>query len=408
MVSTFVAICVYALATGSVVAEERIALVVGNGAYQRVTNLDNPVSDARLMARALRRAGFDVTLVTDGAQRRMQDAIVEFGRRLRQAGPGTTALFYFAGHGVQAAGRNFLIPTDADIRDQADLDVTAVPVGWIMGQMESAGTTNIVILDACRNNPFARSYRSASAGGLARENAPTGSFIAFATAPGQVAADGIGDNSPYTAALARAIALPGLAIEQMFKQVRVDVLAETGGAQVPWESSSLVGDFYFTPGTEAPMAQPAETPAPSPSAPSPSAPRPDVAAVTPQRDEPVRRSDLGALSLRLDVEFRQDARPCRDARRIARVALPLTAGTAPVEATATAGRPSLDFTLRAQPSGQGVEVTVTPRDGNSAGAAVTVALDSANPGAEATVFSNARHPAVARCGGMILHARVVE
>ncbi|MEM6972266.1 MAG: caspase family protein [Pseudomonadota bacterium] len=406
---------------GPTSAAERLALVIGVGAYERVSTLDNPARDARLMARSLRETGFETTLLTDGNQRDLQRAIVAFGRDLRRAGPGTTALFYFAGHGVQAGGRNFLIPTDADIADAADLDIAAVPVSWVMGQMESAGTTNIIILDACRNNPFARSYRSASSGGLARENAPTGSFIAFATAPGGVAVDGIGNNSPYTAALARAIKSPGLAIEQVFKRVRVDVLQATGGEQVPWESSSLIGEFFFS--GDAAAARPGARPAPeTPVAGAPVAEQPreeaPTLAILPQAEEtpspPLDRprqpsaTPAGRIAVRIDIEYRSRMRPCRDNRRIRQVTLPLGPAASPVEARASLARPALDFSITAKPAGRGAEITLIPSDGDTVGKAATLTLDSIDPGTLATLYSDVRHPAAMACGGMVVHARVLE
>ncbi|MEL6264405.1 MAG: caspase family protein [Pseudomonadota bacterium] len=232
-ITTGVARLAVALAGGAATAQSRHALVVGNAGYTAVAALANPGNDARLMARPLREADFEVTLVRDADQRQMKREIAAFGRRLREAGPGAIALFHHAGHGVQAAGRSFLIPVDVDIRDEADLEIEAVPADWIPTRMESARTTNIITLDACRNNPFQRRFRSARDGGLARMNAPIGSFVAFSTAPGAVAADGDGRHSPCTAALARAIPTAGQPIEQMFKKGRIDVIARTGGGQTP-------------------------------------------------------------------------------------------------------------------------------------------------------------------------------
>lgn len=242
--------CVALLAAslGTAMAEQRIALIIGNGAYQDNPALLNPPADARVIARTLTGVGFRVTTLIDADQAAMKAAIAEFGRALRSAGPDTVGLFYYAGHGVQASGSNYLIPVRGTIRDEADLDLVGVEARWVVRQMESArNVTNIVILDACRDNPFATATAGAPSRGLARMDAPTGTFIAYATAPGDVALDGSGANSPFTAALAQAMAQPGIAIEQMFKQVRVQVLRETAGRQTPWDSSSLVRDFSFTP-----------------------------------------------------------------------------------------------------------------------------------------------------------------
>jgi uncharacterized caspase-like protein len=228
-------------------AEPRIALVIGNGAYREVTPLDNPVRDADLMAGTLRSVGFVVTLITDSDQDAMKRGIADFGRALRDAGPDATALFYYAGHAVQSQGINYLLPVDSVIRDEADLDLVGVEANWVLRQLFSArNRTSIVILDACRNNPF-EAAAGMTAQGLAEMKAPTGSFLAYATAPGNVALDGTGGNSPFTAALAEEIRAEGQAIEQVFKQVRVRVLEATGGAQTPWDSSSLTGEFLFTP-----------------------------------------------------------------------------------------------------------------------------------------------------------------
>lgn len=241
------------LAVAEASAETRIALVIGNGAYPSIGSLPNPTADAQLISRTLTELEFETTLLVDSNQSSMKQEIANFGRKLRNAGKDAVGLFYFAGHGVQAQGRNYLLPIEANPADQADLDLMGVEANWILRQMESAGNrTNILILDACRNNPFVSTSRSLSRG-LAQIDAPTGSFISYATAPGKVALDGNSVNSPFTTALANALPKAGLAIEQVFKQVRVDVIRATGGAQTPWDSSSLVSDFYF----KTPAAKPA-------------------------------------------------------------------------------------------------------------------------------------------------------
>ncbi len=219
----------------------RVALVIGNAAYETAP-LSNPVNDARDMAAALRAHGFEVTLGTDWTKRQMEDAIRAFGSRLRA---GRVGLFYFAGHGMQVGGRNFLVPIGFRLGTESEVEYEAVDTGRVLGQMEDAGSgVNVVILDACRNNPFGRGFRSVEQG-LARLAAPTGSFIGYATAPGSVAADGKGRNGTYTAALLEALRVPGLKVEEVFKRVRQSVARETAQKQVPWDSSSLVGDFYF-------------------------------------------------------------------------------------------------------------------------------------------------------------------
>lgn len=241
-------------APGAARAEPRIALVVGNSGYQTVSPLENPRNDADLMAETLRGLGFEVTLLVDATLGEFRQGVSQFGQALRAAGPEATGLFYYAGHGVQSFGTNYLLPVDAALVDAADLDLVAVEAQSILRQMSSArNRTNIVILDACRNNPF-EAIRSIDDNGLAEMKAPTGTFLAYATAPGAVALDGTGANSPFTTALARMMPEPGVPIEQMFKRVRVAVLEATGGLQTPWDTSSLTSDFQFAAGH--PMGDP--------------------------------------------------------------------------------------------------------------------------------------------------------
>ncbi len=243
-------------------AEQRVALVIGNGAYEDVPRLPNAPNDATLVAETLRGLGFEVIERTDASRRDMMKAIKTFGDRLTAAGTDGVGLFYYAGHGVQAGGVNYLIPLAAEIADESDLDIEAVSANAVLGQMEWAGTgLNLVILDACRNNPYESGFRSMTRG-LARMLAPRGSLISYATEPGGVAADGDGANSPYAIALARAMTVPGLPVEQVFKRVRRDVLVATASAQTTWESSSLTGDFYFVPAVEG-APEPVVAPAPS-------------------------------------------------------------------------------------------------------------------------------------------------
>ncbi|HEV7682047.1 MAG TPA: caspase family protein [Pyrinomonadaceae bacterium] len=223
--------------------QRRIALVLGNGAYQNVAGLKNPPNDATLLAATLRKLGFEVTVGTDKSQREMKQLIREFGQRLR--GGGGVGLFYFAGHGVQARGHNYLIPVDADIQTEADLEDVAVDVNYVLNMMDDAqNALNIAILDACRNNPFARSFRSAQEG-LAQVKAPTGTLIAYATSPDSVAADGGGANSPYAEELTKQIQVSGVLLETMFRRVAEQVSSRSGGRQEPWYSANVKGDFYF-------------------------------------------------------------------------------------------------------------------------------------------------------------------
>jgi hypothetical protein len=241
----FWAFCLLVLYSASAKAEPRIALVVGNGAYQAVSSLENPARDATLMAETLRGLDFQVTLLTDASLADLRTGFAEFGRSLREAGPEATGLFYYAGHGVQSFGSNYLLPVDAAPTDAADLDLVAIEAQSVLRQMASArNRANIVILDACRNNPFA-SIPDMNDNGLAEMKAPTGTFLAYATEPGSVALDGSDGNSPFTQALASEMTRPGVALEQMFKQVRVAVLEATGGLQTPWDTSSMTVDFTF-------------------------------------------------------------------------------------------------------------------------------------------------------------------
>jgi tetratricopeptide (TPR) repeat protein len=221
----------------------RVALIIGNSAYA-IGPLKNPVNDARAMTTALRGLGFDVIHKEDLKREDMRRAIRDFGLKISK---GSVGLFYYAGHGVQVRGENYLIPVDAAPESADEIDDDGVNAGYVLEKMESAGNgMNIVILDACRNNPFTRSFRSGS-DGLASINAPTGTLIAYATAPGAVASDGGNSgNGVYTQELLKILKTPGLGIEEVFKRVRVAVRQRTQGRQTPWESSSLVGDFYFS------------------------------------------------------------------------------------------------------------------------------------------------------------------
>jgi len=222
-------------------SEKRAALVIGNSRYASGP-LRNPVNDAKLVVTKLKALGFEVLEGHDLGQKEMKRKIRQFGLKLNRGGVG---LFFYAGHGMQVSGKNYLIPVDAKIQGEADIDIESVSVGAVLAKMANAkNRLNIVILDACRDNPFARSWRSSSHG-LAFSSAPSGTLIAYSTSPGRVAADGAGDNSIYTEAFARHIGRQGLKVEDLFKAVRTDVEKGTNNRQTPWESSSLKGDFYF-------------------------------------------------------------------------------------------------------------------------------------------------------------------
>jgi hypothetical protein len=248
---TLVACFIFVFGALPSVAEPRVALVIGNSDYgAEMGKLPNPANDAALMAKTLKQVGFDVITVTNADQNKMKQAIKEFGRKLTSAGAQTTGLFFYAGHGLQFDGENYLIPVHAAIEQEGDVDVEAIPASMVLKQMDFSGASvNIVILDACRNNPLARSMRSTGGGLAEMKERPTGSFIAYSTAPGQTAVDGKGKNSPYTEALAAAILTPGAGIEDVFRNVRGKVLKVTDQKQVPWDASSLTAPFYFMPGS---------------------------------------------------------------------------------------------------------------------------------------------------------------
>ena len=225
-------------------AEPRVALVIGNAAYPAAP-LRNPANDANAIAARLRAMGFEVVLRTNVTQREFTRAVSQFGQALK---PGSVALFYYAGHGMQVRGRNFLIPVDADIQSEASARSESVDLDLVLEQL-GPSRLSMVILDACRNNPFEGKFRTARGSGLAQVDAPKGTLLAYATAPGKVASDGEGVNGLYTAELLKAMEIPGAKVEEVFKAVRVNVIKATAGEQIPWESSSLTGDYYFKPAT---------------------------------------------------------------------------------------------------------------------------------------------------------------
>lgn len=246
-------------------AQERVALVVGNSAYQHVAPLRNPTNDASDLTARLEGLGFTVFGGTDLDRRGLVQALIQFGRAAEKA---EVALFFYAGHGLQVNGQNYLVPVDALVEFESEIDLSLVSLSGVMQQLERGSRTNIVFLDACRDNPFAKQLarsmgnRSAVAlnKGLGRIQSGSGTFIAFATQPDAVAADGGGRNSPFTTALLSHIATPGQSISDMMIEVRNDVIATTNGAQVPWDSSSLTGRFSFAPGS-ASVSQATQAPA---------------------------------------------------------------------------------------------------------------------------------------------------
>jgi hypothetical protein len=225
-------------------AEQRVALVIGNSNYETAPKLANPGNDAQSMAQLLNSAGFEVTQATDLARSDMVRVVQDFSAKVAERGPRTVAMIYYAGHGVQVAGENYLLPVDAKIASPSDLDGNSLRLVDLMGTLESISSRmRIVVLDACRNNPFPEANDKGR--GLAIVDAPNGSIVGYSTAPGMEAQDGDGNHSPYTSAFLNNARQPNLPIEQLFKRVRLEVNNATNGRQTPWESSSLTSEFYF-------------------------------------------------------------------------------------------------------------------------------------------------------------------
>lgn len=232
-------------AAHQVPAETRVALVIGNGNYSDVPPLPNPANDARLITQTLTKLGFAVSTTIDASHADMRRDIKAFGEELEKAGTDAIGLFFYAGHAVQIAGANYLLPVDARIGDESDISIEGVHLDLIVHQMTFAQSgTSIVVLDACRDNPFDTTISLPS--GLAQIRAPRNSFIAYATEPGGIAWDGEGTNSPYSLALSQTLLSPDQSIETVFKAVRRQVLSATDNRQSTWESSSLTKDLYLT------------------------------------------------------------------------------------------------------------------------------------------------------------------
>ena len=279
--------------------QHRVALVIGNATYVHVERLANSGNDAKLIADTLRHLGF--TVVGGDAQldldkTRFEQLVQDFGRQIQGA---DVALFYYAGHGVQVQGKNWLLPVDANPVRPQDVDFQMIDADLVLKQMDGAGTRlNIVILDACRNNPFASLGTRGVAGGLAEMRAPEGTLISFATQPGNVAADGSGPDGPFAVALADAMHQPGLDIFRLFNNVGLKVKRDTQGAQQPWVSSSPIdGDFFFTPteaASDAPVTTALETPSLQEPAGTPAVPLPSLRSLADQ-GQPKAQTDLGLL-----------------------------------------------------------------------------------------------------------------
>jgi hypothetical protein len=247
-------------------AESRLALVIGESAYLTVTPLPNPANDARAMSKFLNDAGFEVTTADNLTRDEMNQTVGDFAGRIAAKGPDTVALVFYAGHGLQIDGENYLVPVDVDPKREADIPLQAVRLNDVLNTLNSVPTRmRILLLDACRNNPFPAISQTAGRG-LAmvdtKSGAP-GTFLSYSTSPGAEAEDGSGADSPYTTALLTAAREPGVPIEEAFKRVRVAVNKATDGRQTPWDSSSLTEDFRFMPasGPAAANAGPKPTPA---------------------------------------------------------------------------------------------------------------------------------------------------
>ena len=260
--SLFIATLVLVAGADSGSAAGRVALVIGNSAYQALPVLPNPANDATDVAAELGEMGYDVTVRTNATRVEMANVIARFAEKMRGA---ELALLFYAGHGVQLNGENYLLPVDATGESEAALRLSTIDLSSLQDAMADA-RANVIILDACRNNPFADAIAAHRGIGVSRGLTPMdtrgrGSLIVFSTKPNSVAADGDGRNSPFTAALIRHMSARGLEIRQMISRVRKDVLAATGDQQVPWDNSSLVDDVYLA---EAPSTVPSAPPTPAP------------------------------------------------------------------------------------------------------------------------------------------------
>ena len=239
------------LGTHAALAENRLALVIGQSAYRSVPPLSNPANDARAVSKLLADSGFEVLTASDLSQNGMREKVGDFAAKVSAKGPDTVVLVFYAGHGLQIDGENYLLPVDVDPKREADIPLQAFRVSDILNTLTSVPSKmRIILLDACRNNPF-QAINKTTGHGLtivdAKAGAP-GTFISFSTSPGAESEDGNGADSPYTTALLSVARKPGVSIEDTFKRVRVSVNKATGGRQTPWDSSSLTDDFEFFPG----------------------------------------------------------------------------------------------------------------------------------------------------------------
>lgn len=291
-------LCVGCCASPLAAAERRVALVIGNASYASVTPLKNPVNDANAVAQSLRELGFAVTLALNVDKAGFEQRVRDFANSLDGA---TAALFYYAGHGLQVDGRNYLLPVDAKVTNEADLPFELVAIDIVLQKLAHHRITNIVILDACRDNPLSEvlskslGERSKAVGqGLASVYAGVGTVISFSTQPGNTALDGDSDNSPYSGALRRHIFAPDIDVLEMLKLVRRDVVAQTRQNQIPWDNSSLIDQFFFRTSaekaaakTETKLVPDIKPPDPKPVQDRSGLPKEDQAIVLPPEPKPV-------------------------------------------------------------------------------------------------------------------------
>ncbi len=244
--SRFVLVFVFTvISTNYALSANRLALVIGNSKYQHTSPLKNPANDADLISGKLREIGFEVLTSKDVSLSGARQVINNFAKKIRDIGDDGIVMFYYAGHGIQYNGENFIVPTDANLQSDTDIILQGINTSIILKIIELSGAkTNVIVLDACRNNPFTAVSRSVSKG-LARIDSPSGSFIAYSTAPGAIALDGKGRHSPYSQALAEFITDPDLTLEAVFKKVRRKVYYQTDKAQTTWESTSLIEEVYL-------------------------------------------------------------------------------------------------------------------------------------------------------------------
>lgn len=304
VLSAFVLLILFSVATAGAQEIKRHALVIGNSAYQGLPTLKNAAADATLISGSLSKVGFDVKLATNTTKAGFERSLIDFRNNIE---PGSTVVIYYAGHGLQVDDQNYLIPVDAQLTDARDLPISALSATQILQLFETTKADSIIfILDACRDNPFQAAGKSSSTRSISNSNTisrglariasnHTGTLIAFSTAPGAVAQDGSGVNSPYSEALSSALQKPGSSIEDIFKQTRAEVVSLTGGKQIPWENSSLVKNLVLVPKPEeAPVDAPTQCDlaAAHPSDPERIGPSVDYANLDPQRAIPACQTEI--------------------------------------------------------------------------------------------------------------------